>query len=64
MELLRQGELDAAVMAFLPNLGMMTNPHAVAQARKDEIGNIVVELKNHAEQLILSLTYTWNFKGK
>lgn len=42
---------------------IMVNPHAIARARRDEMGNIVVELKNHSEQLKVSQTYAWRFKG-
>ncbi len=41
----------------------MVNPHAIARARRDEMGNILVELKNHPEQLKVSQTYAWRFKG-
>lgn len=42
---------------------IMVNPHAISKAKKDEMGNIVVELKNHPEQLKVSQTYAWRFKG-
>lgn len=42
---------------------IMVNPHAIARARRDEMGNIFVELKNHAEQLKVSQTYAWRFKS-
>ncbi|WP_395010835.1 LytTR family transcriptional regulator DNA-binding domain-containing protein [Undibacterium sp.] len=42
---------------------LMVNPHAIARARRDEMKNIVVELKNHTEQLKASQTYAWRFKG-
>lgn len=42
---------------------IMVNPHAIARARRDEMGNILVELKNHSEQLKVSQTYAWRFKG-
>ncbi|MBR7800941.1 LytR/AlgR family response regulator transcription factor [Undibacterium fentianense] len=42
---------------------IMVNPKAIARARKDELGNILVELKNHKEQLKVSQTYAWRFKG-
>jgi DNA-binding LytR/AlgR family response regulator len=41
----------------------MVNPRAIARARRDEMGNILVELKNHPEQLKVSQTYAWRFKG-
>ncbi|WP_395009018.1 hypothetical protein [Undibacterium sp.] len=47
----------------LPDHVMMVNPQAIAKARKDEMGNIVVERKNHPEQLKVSETYAWRFKG-
>jgi DNA-binding LytR/AlgR family response regulator len=42
---------------------IMVNPRAIARARRDEMGNIFVELKNHREQLRVSQTYAWRFKG-
>ena len=42
---------------------IMVNPHAIARARRDEMGNIFVELKNHKEQLKVSQTYAWRFKS-
>lgn len=42
---------------------IMVNPHAIARARRDEMGNIFVELKNHQEQLKVSQTYAWRFKS-
>lgn len=42
---------------------IMVNPHAIARARRDEMGNIFVELKNHSEQLKVSQTYAWRFKS-
>jgi DNA-binding LytR/AlgR family response regulator len=42
---------------------VVVNAHAIAKARRDEMGNIVVELKGHAEKLKVSQTYSWRFKG-
>jgi hypothetical protein len=47
----------------LPDHDVMLNPHAIAKARKDEIGNIVVERKNHPEQLKVSQIYALRCKG-
>lgn len=41
----------------------MVNPHAIARARRDEMGNILVNLKNYPEQLKVNQTYAWRFKG-
>nr|WP_315486487.1 hypothetical protein [uncultured Undibacterium sp.] len=41
----------------------MVNAHAIAKARRDEMGNILVELKGHPEQLKVSQTYAWRFKS-
>ena len=41
----------------------MVNPHAISRARRDEMGNIFVELREHPEQLKVSQTYAWRFKG-
>lgn len=43
--------------------GTMVNPHAIARARRDEMGGIVVEIKGHAAQLKVSQSYAWRFKG-
>ncbi|WMW79913.1 LytTR family DNA-binding domain-containing protein [Undibacterium cyanobacteriorum] len=42
---------------------VMVNPHAIARARRDEMGNIFVELRDHPEQLKVSQTYAWRFKS-
>lgn len=36
---------------------------AIASARKDEMGNITVELRGHAEQLKVHKPYAWRFRG-
>ncbi|MES3023258.1 MAG: LytTR family DNA-binding domain-containing protein [Pseudomonadota bacterium] len=36
---------------------------AIAVARKDELGNITVELRGHAEQLKVHKPYAWRFRG-
>jgi DNA-binding LytR/AlgR family response regulator len=42
---------------------VIVNVQAIAKARRDEMGSILVELKNHPEQLKVSQTYAWRFKG-
>ncbi len=42
---------------------VMVNPHAISRARRDEMGNIFVELREHPEHLKVSQTYAWRFKG-
>jgi DNA-binding LytR/AlgR family response regulator len=42
---------------------VVVNAHAIAKARRDEMGNILVELKGHPEQLKVSQTYAWRFKS-
>lgn len=42
---------------------VVVNVHAIARARRDEMGNIAVELKGHPAQLKVSQTYAWRFKG-
>lgn len=36
---------------------------AIARARKDELGNIVVELRGHPEQLKVNKPYAWRFRS-
>ena len=43
--------------------GVVVNAHAIAKARRDDMGNIVVELKSHAEKLKVSQSYVWRFRG-
>ena len=42
---------------------LMVNVHAIAKARRDELGSIYVELKDHPQQLKVSQSYAWRFKG-
>lgn len=37
---------------------------AIARARRDELGNITVELRNHSAQLKVSQTYAWRFRSE
>ena len=43
--------------------GTVVNIKAIAQARRDELGNIHVELREREEHLKVSNTYAWRFKG-
>lgn len=43
--------------------GTVVNALAIAKARRDEMGNIILELKGHPEQLKVSQTWAWRFKG-
>lgn len=43
--------------------GTLVAAHAIACARRDELGNLTVELKGHPERLKVSQTYAWRFKG-
>lgn len=43
--------------------GTIVRTSAIARARKDEVGGIVVELRDHKEQLKVSRGYAWRFKG-
>jgi len=36
---------------------------AIARARRDELGNLTVELRGHAELLKVSQSYAWRFKS-
>jgi DNA-binding LytR/AlgR family response regulator len=36
---------------------------AIARARRDELGNITVDLRGHPEQLKVSQTYAWRFRS-
>nr|WP_315486324.1 LytTR family DNA-binding domain-containing protein [uncultured Undibacterium sp.] len=42
---------------------VVVNAHAIAKAKRDDAGNITVELKNHPEHLKVSQTYAWRFKS-
>lgn len=37
---------------------------AIARARRDEMGNITVELREHAAQLKVGQTYAWRFRSE
>jgi DNA-binding LytR/AlgR family response regulator len=44
--------------------GTLVSVRAIARARRDELGNITVELREHPEQLKVSQTYAWRFRGE
>lgn len=44
--------------------GTLVSVRAIARARRDELGNITVELRGHPEQLKVSQTYAWRFRGE
>jgi DNA-binding LytR/AlgR family response regulator len=43
--------------------GTLVAVRAIAQARRDELGNITVALREHPEQLKVSQTYAWRFRS-
>jgi len=45
------------------NRGILVNMHAIARAHRDELGGIKVDIKGSKEQLKVSQTYAWRFKG-
>jgi len=45
------------------NRGILVNMHAIARAHRDELGAIKVDIKGSREQLKVSQTYAWRFKG-
>lgn len=45
------------------NRGILVNMHAIARAHRDELGAIKVDIKGCKEQLKVSQTYAWRFKG-
>ena len=45
------------------NRGILVNMHAIAGAHRDELGGIKVDIKGSEEQLKVSQTYAWRFKG-
>ena len=45
------------------NRGILVNMNAIARAHRDELGGIKVEIKGSKEQLKVSQTYAWRFKG-
>jgi len=44
--------------------GVLVAVRAIARARRDELGNITVELREHAQQLKVSQTYAWRFRNE
>ena len=44
--------------------GTVVAVRAIARARRDELGNITVELREHAAQLKVSQTYAWRFRSE
>lgn len=44
--------------------GTVVAVRAIARARRDEAGAITVELRAHPEQLKVSQTYAWRFRGE
>jgi len=44
--------------------GTLVAVRAIARARRDELGNITVELREHPEQLKVSQTYAWRFRSE
>jgi DNA-binding LytR/AlgR family response regulator len=44
--------------------GTLVAVRAIARARRDELGNITVELRNHPAQLKVSQTYAWRFRSE
>jgi DNA-binding LytR/AlgR family response regulator len=43
--------------------GTLVAVRAIARARRDELGNITVEVRGHPEQLKVSQTYAWRFRS-
>jgi DNA-binding LytR/AlgR family response regulator len=44
--------------------GTLVNVKAIARARRDEMGNLLVELREHPQTLKVSQTYAWRFRGE
>jgi len=44
--------------------GTLVAVRAIARARRDELGNITVELREHPQQLKVSQTYAWRFRSE
>lgn len=44
--------------------GTLVCVRAIARARRDELGNITVELRDHPAQLKVSQTYAWRFRSE
>jgi len=45
------------------NRGILVNMRAIAGAHRDELGGIKVDVRGSREQLKVSQTYAWRFKG-
>jgi DNA-binding LytR/AlgR family response regulator len=43
--------------------GTIVRTSAIARARRDDLGGITVELRDHEERLKVSRAYAWRFKG-
>jgi DNA-binding LytR/AlgR family response regulator len=43
--------------------GTIVRASAIARARRDDLGGITVELRDHDERLKVSRAYAWRFKG-
>lgn len=43
--------------------GTLVAVRAISTARRDEMGNIVIELRGHSARLKVSQTYAWRFKS-
>jgi DNA-binding LytR/AlgR family response regulator len=43
--------------------GTIVRASAIARARRDDLGGITVELRDHDERLKVSRAYSWRFKG-
>jgi DNA-binding LytR/AlgR family response regulator len=43
--------------------GTIVRASAIARARRDDLGGITVELRDHEERLKVSRAYAWRFKG-
>lgn len=43
--------------------GILVNANAILRARRDEVGLIKIELRGHQEQLKVSQSHAWRFKG-
>lgn len=44
--------------------GTLVAMHAIARARRDELGNITIDLRGRPESLKVSQTYAWRFRGE
>src|SRR5450830_609726 len=43
--------------------GTLVAVRAIAGARRDELGNLTIQLRGHSEQLKVSQSYAWRFKS-